>query len=308
MRKSVRIFGRAIPLWLIATVLIGIVCVAVTITYFGTIHIPWKITPPPAPPVTVTMSPDTVRIPELSIPSGQTSTYRSEEPLAQIVVSGGTASVTAELTGDLYGFSAFTATVTLVQPVAKLEFDIEETEESFLLVFIDTREGGTIYNYGDTGTDIRADYMIVDPAVNDGIFGGWYLGKWLREDLGDPYTGWSTPSTYDDDFEDNDWDCEGFVAVESRADEVTHYEFTIPLECIEYNPAYGLRILIQTDEGFGEWQNYDIGITFELSKDSPSCTQTVPIGEYAIYLEISATAITTDTKITGEAQIKFSYA
>ena len=175
-------------------------------------------------------------------------------------------------------------------------------------MYIDTKEGGTIYDYGDTGTDIRADYMIVDPAVNDGIFGGWYLGKWLREDLGDPYTGWSTPSAYDDDFEDNDWDCEGFMAVESRTDGVTHYEFTIPLECIEYNPAYGLRILIHTGAGFGEWTDYNVDIiTFQLSIGSPSCTQTVPEGEYNVYLEISATAKSTESEITGEAQIKFSH-
>jgi len=150
-----------------------------------------------------------------------------------------------------------------------MSFYVKEGEETFLLVYMDTREGGTIYDYGDTGTDIRADYMIVDPAV--GAFADWYLGKWLREDLGDPYTGWSTPSTYGDGFEDNDWDCGGFVAEESRTDGYTHYEFTIPLECIEYDPEYGLNLLVHTGLGFGDWVSQTIGATnYEMVEEITS--------------------------------------
>jgi len=132
-----------------------------------------------------------------------------------------------------------------------MKFIVEEQEETFLLVFMDTREGGTIYDYGETGSDIRADYMIVDPAA--GAFGIWYLGKWLRE-AEDGYEGWSQP--YDDI---RTWNCEGFVAEESRTDGCTEYDFVIPLEDIEYNPDYGLGLLVQTGAGFANWVMPKIG-------------------------------------------------
>jgi len=125
-----------------------------------------------------------------------------------------------------------------------LNFDVEEDSETFLLLFIDTKEGGTIYDYGDTGSDIRADYMIVDPTA--GAFDNWYLGKWLRQEE-NGYEGWSQP--YDDI---RTWNCEGFEANENRTDEVTHYEFKIPLECIEFNR---LNLLQQTGAGFGNWSD-----------------------------------------------------
>jgi len=144
-----------------------------------------------------------------------------------------------------------------------MSFDVEETEESFLLVFMDTKEGGA------PGGDLDgADYMIVDPFVNNNAFGGWYLGKWLtaeeREALGDvnPAPGWSEPQEYAEALNRpwNAWDCEGFVAEESRTDGVTHYEFRIPLEGIEFDAGHGLNILVQTGAGFGDWVTPEISV------------------------------------------------
>ncbi len=144
-----------------------------------------------------------------------------------------------------------------------MSFDVEESEETFLLVYMDTKEGGTIYDYGNTGTEIRADYMIVDPAANDNLFGGWYLGKWLREEE-DDYEGWSEPFSEKPQY----WICEGFEATETRTDGVTHYEFKIPLECIEFDAGYGLSLLQQTGAEVGSWSDAlekipDGGITLQ---------------------------------------------
>jgi len=101
-----------------------------------------------------------------------------------------------------------------------MAFDVDEEPETFLLVFMDTKEGGV--PGGDFG---GADYMIVDPFVNDNAFGGWYLGKWQTAEeriaagaSEDAVPGWSEP--YDYAMELNRpwtaWDCENFEASEGR--------------------------------------------------------------------------------------------
>jgi len=134
-----------------------------------------------------------------------------------------------------------------------MSFDVKEDPETFLLTFIDTKLGGV------PGGDFDgADYMIVDPEVGKWDF--WYLGKWQtaeeRVSGGAPEDiapGWSEASKPDDPWWE--WNCESFEATESRTDGVTHYEFKIPLECIEFDAGYGLSLLQQTDAGFGNWSD-----------------------------------------------------
>ncbi|MBW2673007.1 MAG: hypothetical protein JRD89_06260 [Deltaproteobacteria bacterium] len=132
-----------------------------------------------------------------------------------------------------------------------MSFDVEEEAETFLHVFIDTEEGGSYIDYPETGTGIWADYMIVDPAAGVPEW-GWYLGKWLRE-AEDGYEGWSQP--YDDI---RTWNCDGFVAEDSRVEGHTLYEFTIPLGCVEFDPEYGLHVCVHTGAGMGDWVSIEV--------------------------------------------------
>lgn len=193
-----------------------------------------------------------------------------------------------------------TSEISIDNGLLHLSFDVQEQDESFLLVFIDTREGGTIYDYGDTGSDIRADYMIVDPAA--GAFPDWYLGKWLRQEE-DGYEGWSQP--YDDI---RTWNCEGFVAEESRTDGHTQYDFTIPVSCIEYSDK--LNLLLQTGAGFDKnWINqeyiFSIPLLINVKKISEGESFTIEPGEtltFAIVNEFDVALEGTTYTITTEVQ------
>jgi len=332
MRK-VKILGKNIPIWLLATVLLCLIGIVVAVTYFGTIRVPWKITPTPPPAVTVTMSPETVSIPELSIQSGQTSTYVSEGSLAQITVSGGTASVTAELAGDLTGFSAFTATVMLTPTTSNIVVD-GELDDGYTLVAVDeSSEMGNLPIKVYVACD--EDYMYwffeaINPTTEEEGIGDanilwnrWleeedtYLIVYLQEDVYDYEGVWTGTPMADAELarhtymEGNVEICDALEAKipRSYADFLGWvYDVSSKAGMQDRNTSWGT--VHYGDIGSSDWIDspYKLAtITFELGKASRSCTQTVPEGEYNVYLEISATAVTTDSLLTGTAQIDFSY-
>lgn len=326
MRK-IKIFGKNLPIWLIATVLLCLIGIAVALTYFGTMRVPWRITPPPPPPVE--MAPSEITLPSLEIQSGQTSTYVSETSEA-IITANSETDVTAELTGDLTGFSAFTTTIRLVPTTSNIVVD-GQLDEGYTLVAVDENsEMGNLPIKVYVACDEDYIYWFfeaINPTTEEEGIGDtnilwnrWleeedtYLIVYLQEDVYDYEGIWTgTPMagaelarhTYTEDGVEI---CDALEAKipRSYADFLGWvYDVSSKHGMQDRNTSWGT--VHYGDIEPSDWIDSPTAVTFELSKDSPSCTQAVPVGEYAVYLEISATAITTNTEITGEAQIKFSY-
>lgn len=136
-----------------------------------------------------------------------------------------------------------------------MTFDVEEAEETFLCVFIDTKEGGVTAE--EAGLQEGSDYMITDPACGT-EWDFWYLAKFIR--MGEAYT-WSVPDISYWSYEWGVWNCEvpGFEAEKGRNVGFTHYNFRIPLGCIEFDPSYGLNFLTCTGAGIGDWVSVSTG-------------------------------------------------
>jgi len=113
MRKSVRIFGRAVPLWLIAVVLAAILGVAIAAYIIGTITMPWEIVPPPPTP-TATMTPSEFTLEIGKLYFGETKTVAPRD-VADLIVENGAVDITVSLDGDYSGFTALTITIQLRQ-------------------------------------------------------------------------------------------------------------------------------------------------------------------------------------------------
>jgi len=111
MRK-IKIFGKSVPLWLFATVLVAIASVAIAGTLIGTVTMPWVVeTPPP----TASLSPSSVTLQIGSMYCGETKTQDPTDVLADLTVENGAVDITVELDGDYGGLDAVAVTVQLVQ-------------------------------------------------------------------------------------------------------------------------------------------------------------------------------------------------
>jgi len=116
MRKTVKVFGKSVPLWIVAVVLASILCVA-AVTYFGSIIMPWTITPPPTPLPTATMTPNEVTLEIGTLYFGGTKTV-SPVDVADLTVENGAVDVTVSLDDDYSGFTDLDIVVQLVQDSA----------------------------------------------------------------------------------------------------------------------------------------------------------------------------------------------
>ena len=268
----------------------------------------------------------------MEIRSGQTCTFIYDESLAQITVNSET-QITAELTGDLGGFSAFTATVMPVPTASNIVID-GELDDGYTLVTIDEEsEMGNLPIKVYVACDENYVYWFfeaINPTTEEEGIGDTNIlwNKWLEEE--DTYLiVYLQEAVYD---YEGIWT--GTPMPDAELARHTHMEGNVEIcDTLEvkipksYADFLGWVYDVSSKAGMQDrntnWGTVHYGdiepsdwiespyklatITFELSMDNPSYTQTVPIGEYAVHLEISATAITTGTELTGEAQIKFSY-
>ena len=110
--KSIKLFGKSIPLWAVTTVLlVAIVGAVVAQNLIGTVRMPWKITSPP-PTAVITPSEVTLEIGKLYF--GETKTIDPVN-VAELTVENGAVDITVSLDGDYGGFDALSVTVQLVQ-------------------------------------------------------------------------------------------------------------------------------------------------------------------------------------------------
>jgi len=113
MQKNIRVFGRSVPLWLPAVVLVAIVGVAVAAGLIGTVRMPWKVVPPPPTP-TASMTPDEVELPIGTLHFGESKTFEPTK-VATLTVENGAVDLIFELGGDYGGFDKISITVQLRQ-------------------------------------------------------------------------------------------------------------------------------------------------------------------------------------------------
>ncbi|RLI39259.1 hypothetical protein DRO69_14485, partial [Candidatus Bathyarchaeota archaeon] len=115
MRKKVKILGKNLPIWLLATVLLCLIGIAVAVTIIGTITMHWEVSPPPPPPPpSATMTPSTVTLDIGTVYFGETKTVEPTD-VADLTVENGAVDITIELGGEYGGFDALSVTVQLVQ-------------------------------------------------------------------------------------------------------------------------------------------------------------------------------------------------
>ena len=109
MRKEVKLFGRPVPLWIIAVALVSIIGVGAVAMYaIGVIRMHWAVVHPP------TLSPSEIVIDMGTLYCGQTVTVEPMD-VADLVVENGPIDITFELSGDYGGFNAIAITIQLVQ-------------------------------------------------------------------------------------------------------------------------------------------------------------------------------------------------
>ena len=113
MRKKVKILGKNLPIWLIATVLAAILGVAIAATWIGTVRMPWEVVPPPPQP-TASMSPSEVTLDIGTLHFGETKTVAPEK-VAELTVENGAVDIIIELGGEYGGFDALSVTVQLMK-------------------------------------------------------------------------------------------------------------------------------------------------------------------------------------------------
>jgi hypothetical protein len=111
--KSVKIFGKSVPVLALALIAVTAVVAA---TIIGTVNMPWEIVSPPPPPPqpTASMSPSTVTVPIGTIYYDETKTVAPAD-VADLTVENGALDITASLGGDYGGFNALSVTIQLVQ-------------------------------------------------------------------------------------------------------------------------------------------------------------------------------------------------
>jgi len=249
--------------------------------------------------------------------------------LAQITVSVGDADVTAELAGNLSGFSAFTATVKLVPKTSNIVVD-GELDDGYTLVATDEdSEMGNLPIKVYVACDEDYIYWFfeaLNPTTEEEGIGearilwnewleqeGTYLIVYLQEAVYDYEGIWTGTPMADAELarhytEDGVEICDALEVKipRSYADFLGWvYDVSSKAGMQDRNTSWGT--VHDGDIEPSDWIGSPTAVTFELSIDSPSCTQAVPVGEYAVYLEISATAVSTESELTGEAQITFSY-
>jgi len=122
--KSVKIFGKSVPVLALALIAVTAVVAAGII---GNVKMPWQVSPPPAPQPTASMSPSEVTLPIVALYFGETK-IAAPADVADLTVANGALDITASLGGDYGGFNALTITVQLVQgDTVKYEATIQPT-------------------------------------------------------------------------------------------------------------------------------------------------------------------------------------
>ena len=142
MRKSIKIFGKAVPLWLLATMLVAVLGVA--ITQIGIVKMHWQVEPPtqhtpstPTPQPSATMNPEKITLEIGELKYGETKTVEPTK-VGELTVENGAVDLTVSLEGDYSGFDALNITIQLVQDgEVKYEAVLEPT-----IVVSDTLEFG----------------------------------------------------------------------------------------------------------------------------------------------------------------------
>lgn len=140
--KSVKIFGKSVPVLALALIAVTAVVAA---TIIGNVKMPWQVSPPPPPPPpTASMAPSEVTLPIGTVYYGETKTVEPEDTGADLTVQYGAVDITASLGGDYGGFDALSVTVQLKQGgEVKYEATIQPTIiVSNILKFGPTGVGG----------------------------------------------------------------------------------------------------------------------------------------------------------------------
>lgn len=110
--KSIRIFGKSIPIWTIAILLAVAVAMAATFISIGTVNMPWEIVQPPPPPPEASMRPSEITLNIGTLYIGQSKTV---EPInvADLTVKHGNVTLNFTLGGRYDGFTEMTIVVQL---------------------------------------------------------------------------------------------------------------------------------------------------------------------------------------------------